>query len=142
MPQLLWQTAASDKIRGYRQIPEAELAGRLWENTPGDLRWDLDWTIIRELEEEAPVAEEQGAEATWTSTQPPGRRRGRGRWRPQTNWRPSWGAGGSSSSSSTRWWNAPPETWGWDAAEGRWGQEQTWREGRRGSACTRARADA
>ena len=66
VPQLLWQTAASDKIRGHRHIPEAELAARLWENTPENLRWDLDETIIRELEEQPPALEPEQVEKPQT----------------------------------------------------------------------------
>jgi hypothetical protein len=58
VPQLLWQTVAPDRCRGYVQIVEAPLAGRLWEATPDPMKWRLHPKLIRELEEPPPEEDE------------------------------------------------------------------------------------
>ena len=126
VPQLLWQTAASDKIRGHRHIPEAELAARLWENTPENLRWDLDETIIRELEEQPPAPEPEQVEEPQTRASGSGWQYGPTRRRSQhAEWTSGTGTGGGASSSSSTW---RPATEGWEGAAGggHWSQWQGW----------------
>ena len=106
LPQLVWQTVAPDKCRGFVQIVETPLAGRLWEATPDSMKWRLHPKVIRELEEPPPLEEEEGpqeeAVPETASFQPC--------WQ-GTSWQ-----GGSSSSTSA--WR--PSDWGQGWQGGTW----------------------
>ena len=132
LPQLVWQTVAPDKCRGYVQIVEAPLAGRLWEATPDAMKWQLHPKILRELEEPPPVEEveeelqEQWGEpaaagswswtyAAWETHQPV-----------EQDWSARWQ--GTSSSSTSQW--SPSDAWGRPWEWSSWGEgAYHWRTG-------------